>query len=1015
MIKKLIFLALTLFLFINTQAQQASNFDRDWKFNLGDHMQASSANYDDSAWRTLDLPHDWSIEGEYDEKNPMGDRCGYLPAGKGWYRKTVAVPKAWKDKHVEILFDGVFMNSTVWLNGKELGTRPYGWVSFNYDISEEVAAEDTLTFAVRVDNSLQPAARWYTGSGIYGHTWISVKDKLHVAHDGIYVTTKGSQASFETEVVNTSRNKKKIILQTTVADNKGNVLARTSSQAVLSGETSQVISQNIQVEEAKKWSLESPNLYTLVSTIYSDNQLRSTSKTRFGFRDIDWKKETGFWLNGKNIKLHGVANHQDAGALGAAVPDKILRFRIQQLKDMGVNAIRTAHNPQTPQFYEICDELGMLVMDEIFDGWNKKANQDYGARFFESWWKQDLTSWIKRDRNHPSVIIYSIGNETRGEVGKDIVALCHDLDHTRPVTSGHASPQFMDVLGVNGHSEEKGFFDEFKSDKPFVATENTHTWQVRGYYRTQTWYRDGFPNPKRRPYPIPDLTQKEVFKHDWIADSLRSNQKQIFNSSYDNATVRLTSRQNIAQIRDIPYYSGSFRWTGHDYIGEAGYVHGGWPFKAFMGGAIDLANFEKDLYYLYQSQWTTKPMLHILPHWTHPKIEKGVEIPVWIYSNCDEVELFKDGVSLGRKQPGNDWDTMQCEWLVPWSPGTLKAIAYKDGKPTVEKILKTAGVPARLKLSIDGKPLKKSGKDIVQVRTAITDDQGEFYPYGENRVYYHLFGPAVLKALDNGSPVDVEKHYLAQDRIAFYGLTKAYVESTREKGTIGLLAASILGEKKQITSNLVSIDAQIIPLRGDIGKHTFEFYYTLDGTEPTTTSMKYSRPFTVNLGTTVKAIVLVDGKKVQSMTERFAMDEGFVWNEASENSTYQPGNQAESGKIQDGDVATTAGKYRGKGYVVFDKGSLGHLEWYQENDGSTGTMNLAIRYHSENQLPLGTDFNIVINGKPVDPDLANKHWENDEDFWQTLTVPVEIAAGANYIRIVALENDGFYIDEMQLN
>lgn len=309
------------------------------------------------------------------------------------------------------------------------------------------------------------------------------------------------------------------------------------------------------------------------------------------------------WLNGKNVKLRGVCLHSDAGAMGVAVPDKILRYRIQQLKDMGCNAIRTSHNAFTPRFYETCDEKGMMVMDEFFDGWYKKAEHDYGAHDFAEWWKRDLTDLVKRDRNHPSVVIYSVGNETKGEIGKELVEVCHEFDNTRPVTSGHAAPEHMDLHGVNGGSEAKGFFDTLEKDRVFIGTENVHTWHTRGFYRTKMWYRDGFPGKSGKANYYPDLTEKEVFSYDWTDGTHRTNGKQTLRSSYDNSVIGLTVRHNIQKLRDIPNFAGTFRWAGYDYLGELKY-HGGWPFKSFSGGAFDLANFEKDLFYLYQSQWT---------------------------------------------------------------------------------------------------------------------------------------------------------------------------------------------------------------------------------------------------------------------------------------------------------------------------------------------------------------------------------------------------------------------------
>lgn len=990
------------------------SFDASWKFIQQDITGAEQINFDDTSWRTLNLPHDWSIEGEYDETNPMAAQCGYLPAGFGWYRKTIAVPKEWNGKHIEIAFDGVFMNSTVWANGQELGTRPYGWVSFAYDISEIAKKSETITFAVRVDNDKQPSARWYTGSGIYAHTWIDIKNNRYIARDGIFVRTEGEKVFIETELLNKDDSCKNTKLVTSIVDENGIVVASTKNKIKLEKEV--LVKSDLKIDNPELWSVENPYLYTLRTELLLSNNVVDLVETKFGVRDIEWKAETGMWINGKNVKLQGVCNHQDAGALGAAVPYKILKFRVQQLKDMGVNAIRTAHNPQTPEFYDICDELGMLVMDEIFDGWHKKAKNDYGAHHFDTWWKRDLTDWIKRDRNHPSIVIYSVGNETRGAIAKDLVATCNLLDPTRPVTSGHSGSNQMNVLGVNGGSEKKGFLQNLEKQqkgKVFIGTENTHTWQVRGYYRTKTWFRDGFPNKNQRPYILPDLTEKEVFTHDWIEESGRKNRKQIFNSSYDNATVRVSSRLNIEQLRDIPAYAGSFRWTGYDYIGEAGYVHGGWPFKAFMGGAIDLANFPKDLFYLYQSQWTTKPMVHILPHWTHPKVALDTEIPVWVYSNCDEVELFFNNKSLGKQKPGKSWDKMQCEWMVKWQPGSLKAVGYKNGKVVSEEIIKTANQPSKIQLSVDGESLGNTVDDIVQVRVTTTDDKGAFYPYGENRTYFNVFGAGKIKALDNGSPVDVEQHVGPNHRIAFYGLTRAYIEASNTTGDINLLASCILGEKKQITSNKVSIDTQIINLRGNKITPKIAIYYTTNGETPTTESTFYKDSFEVKLETTVKALLVVDGKSIQILEEKFGNREGFTWNKAIKNND-QIGEQAEEATLNNAKISSKGANFNGKGFVAMTKKGAS-ISWYQENDGGAGKADLIIRYSTNVKNVTGTYIKVSVSGKVIKNKLLLPNTSNLGTAWKIIKIPFKIDRGANTIKLESLENEGLFIDEIRIN
>lgn len=1005
-------------LLVTSAAAEKSRIDNAWKFVRQDSAGAEEPSFDDSTWQALDVPHDWSVEGEYDESNPMGARGGYLPAGIGWYRKTIEVPDTWKGKHVEVAFDGVFMNSTVWANGVKLGERPYGWISFAYDISDIVQKSDTVVLAVRVDNEKQPSARWYTGSGIYGHTWIVVKEKVHVSTSGVYVRTEGDAVELDTQITNTSEKSAKGSLRTIFKDPSGNVVGTTVSDFALKAGESKEVGQRLALEATERWSVQSPNLYTAVSELEIGGECYEAASTRFGFRDIEWKPLTGMWIDGENVKLRGVCNHQDAGAFGAGVPDKILRFRLEQLKAMGVNCIRVSHNPQTPIFYELCDEIGMFVMDEIFDGWNKKAEHDYGRYSFDDWWRRDVADWVKRDRSHASVIAWSVGNETHGEVGKELVALCHELDPTRPVTSGSSETQYMDIFGANGGSESLGFFEGWQRSpnygkRVFIGTENPHTWHVRGYYRTQSWYRDGYPNPKRGPHEIPDLTEEEIFTYDWTEEVNKTSRKQIFNSSYDNATVRLNARQALALLRDVPFYAGSFRWTGHDYLGEAGFVHGGWPFKAFMGGVIDLANFEKDHYYLYQSQWTEEPMLHLLPHWTHPAMEIGTEIPVWAYTNCDEVELFFNGKSLGKRSPGEKWDEMQCQWMVGWQPGELKAVAYRGGKAILEKVVRTAGAPAQNALSVDGDALADSGKDWVQVRVAAQDADGNFYPYGENRTYFHVIGPGEIDALDNGSPIDVERHHGPNHRIGFFGLTRAYVKSSGEAGDIALLASAILGEKKLVTSRIVTIDTQLLALRGTLPNPKIEVFYTLDGSEPGLASQAYERPFEVERGTTVRALVTVDGKPMELMEERFAEDVGFVW-DAGESSAGNLGEQAEDAWVSEASVSRLGKGFHGKGYVDLGEASGAYVEWYRENDGGAGEYVLKVRCSGFNANDGRSELVVSINGERAPGRVWVKNEGTLGEQWQTVTATVSLVRGANYIRISSKGSGRVLLDEITL-
>ena len=432
--------------------------------------------------------------------------------------------------------------------------------------------------------------------------------------------------------------------------------------------------------------------------------------------------------------------------------------------------------------------------------------------------------------------------------------------------------------------------------KPFVATEAPHTWQVRGYYRTKTWLRDGLPKKAGRAYPLPDLTDKEIFEYSWTGPSQRQNRKQIFNSSYDNATVRISARKNWELMRDLPWYSGHFRWTGIDYVGEAGYVHGGWPFRAFMGGAIDLAGFPKDLYYFYQSQWTDKPMVHLLPHWTHPRMKPGTEIPVWAYSNADRVDLYLNDKLIGSDQPGTKWDEMQCEWRVPWEPGELRAVAFRDGKEVASTLQKTAGAPAALKVSMQGEACPIA--TITQV-----DQNGTMNPYGENRVHYHVDGPAQILSLESGNPVNTEPNYGVSSRATFFGLGRCFLQRLEGSGEVNLIVAAILGDKQLHVSDKISIDVQQINSTGQTSKPDLTIRYSTGSGE---SDLAYSGPFTVKPGAKVTAKVMRGSEVIFEMSEKFGPDQGLYWgsDDQPDKIVGSGGDQAEDATLHQARVST---------------------------------------------------------------------------------------------------------------
>ncbi|MFR9659036.1 MAG: glycoside hydrolase family 2 TIM barrel-domain containing protein [Rikenellaceae bacterium] len=986
------------------------NINLGWRFTLNDEGGAKEVKYDDSKWRSLDLPHDWAFENGYSIDGAQTANGGYASGGIGWYRRELNFTKAeLEGKNIFIDFGAVYMNSEVWINGEYLGKRPYGYISFSYELTPYLK-EGSNTLSVRVDNSLEPSARWYHGCGIYGDVDLRIKEMSYFERDGITITTptieeaKGSVNVTSEVVLRGKKGKYNVSFQITDASGKAVIKGIKKKYSLVEGEN--LVSFDAEVANPALWSPETPNLYFLeLSLEDAKGNLLDTQKRHFGFRTIDWDIEKGMFLNGEQYKLRGVCEHMEGGPTGAFATKKLLRWKLQNLKDMGCNAIRVAHNPYLPAFYEVCDEIGLLVMDEIFDGWKKKAAFDYGMQAFDEWWERDLRDWIRRDKNHPSIFLYSLGNETHGDIATELVRVCHEEDPTRLVTSGDCNPLDMDVYGVNGRSEQRKFletFDTTEIGKPFIATENPHTWQVRGYYRTQTWYRDGAPKgPDDNKQTIPNLTEKEIFSYDWTSPQKRHNVKQVFNSSYDNATVRVTARRLIEVLRDKDWFSGSFRWTGYDYLGEASYVHGGWPFRAFQGGALDLAGFEKDLFYLYQSQWSDKDMVHILPHWTHPVMAEGELIPVWVYTNGDEVELKVNGKSMGRKRPGTKWDEMQCEWLVPWQEGTVEAISYRNGKEIARSAQKSAGAPTELKLELSDETLAADRQDVTILTITQVDDKGTLYPYGENRVYTKIYGGARVFSFESGSPVDVECNFEAADKECFFGLNRIFLQSTSDKESepASILTAVISGDKKLMLSDKITIALKEISLRGKLPKRNLTVRYTTDGSEPTKSSKLYNGAFSVELGTVVKAKVYEDGKEIISLEEHFTEEDGLYWGVPGEKPCVFDGEQGEDATFAGGGFKRGGGgDYYGTGYASFREAGSS-AAWYQENDGAPMNAQINIRYSQEiptskSQMELWNNDKLIKVIDFVNTGSASSHWEE-------IIVDLPLNSGANNIKLVS--------------
>ncbi|MBX7123774.1 MAG: DUF4982 domain-containing protein [Opitutaceae bacterium] len=776
------------------------NWDDGWRFVLADPTGAEAPGFDDATWEPVLLPHDWAIRGPISKSNPGIGRMGFYPGGVGWYRKSFVLPQTFAGKHVRVTFDGVYMNADVWINGHALGRRPYGYVSFGHDLTPYLHHDGrSNVLAVRVDNSVQPSSRWYTGCGIYRHVWLTATNDTHLEPDGVFVTTpeaRSQQASIrvQTAVNHLGNDPTAVSIEHTVFRNGRRIGSFSPTTRIIAAAGREEFDQSITLPSPELWSPESPALYSLQTIVRSGGQIVDQLETRFGIRRLEFIAEQGFFLNGRNLKLKGVCLHHDAGPVGAAVPEDVLRRRLRLLQESGCNAIRTGHAPMASEFYDLCDEMGILVMGETLDEW-RIAKKDMAAggynRLFAEWAVRDVQDAIRRDRNHPCIFMWSVGNEVR-ELGKpegvaDARRLCdaaHSIDSTRPVTSGinfidQANRSgFSDVFDVAGYNDGGGSVFFYRDDRQsfpkrlFIGTEHPHTSQTRGVYQSTTRMREKVPGYP----PIPDLSPMEVFPE------VRNlgTERPTLSSSYDNNYVYLNARDSWRLTASLPWVMGEFRWTGIDYLGESS-----WPSRASSSGILDLAGFPKDHYYLYQSLWTTKPMVHLLPHWTHPGKE-GVLIPVVAYSNAEEVELFQDGRSLGRQPMTLAW---QIVWNVPYRPGTLKAVAYRNGKPVAEDRQQTAGPAVRLLLELDRTTLHANRRDALHATVRVVDKDGVLVPGAADRIRYSVRGPLKLLGTENGDVLDHTPAGSAE-RNAFMGLCLGIYQSTAEKGSAELTVSA---------------------------------------------------------------------------------------------------------------------------------------------------------------------------------------------------------------------------------
>jgi len=767
------------------EGRRTLSLDQGWRFHLGDVTEGEKPQMSDADWRTLDVPHDFSIEGPpgadpatmegpFDRRSPGGSGAGSLNGGIAWYRKTFTLPEDAKGKRVCVRFDGVYMDSDVWLNGAHLGKHPYGYTSYQFDLTPQMKPGGNV-LAVRV-NVQQPCSRWYSGAGIYRHVRLTITDPVHVAQWGTCVTTPevldaAAQVRVRTRVQNEGEAGVKATLTTEIVDAGGKKIAEHQAAEQIAAGGSHEFDQTLKVATLRRWSIENPYLYRALSEVRVGDRLVDRYETSFGIRIIEFTAEKGFLLNGKRVQLKGVCNHHDLGCLGAAVHRRAIERQLEILKAMGCNAIRTSHNPPAPELLELCDRMGLVVMDEAFDEWIiPKSGMRYGyGRFFDEWSERDLVSMIHRDRNHPSVILWSIGNEIKeqaapngGTMAKRLADICHREDPTRPVTSGcnkvgpalqNGFIKALDVLGINY------FVDNYNSQRGqlLVAAETSSALSTRGEY---------------------GLTLKPDGQ---VAINMRAN-NQCVSYDMDRPGWGCTAEDSLLALKNAPWVAGEFVWTGFDYIGEP--TPYGWPSRSSYFGIIDLAGFPKDRYYLYQSQWTDKPVIHLLPHWNWKGFE-GKEIPVWCFTNAESVELFLNGKSLGSKD-FRDTKSLHLEWKVQYEPGVLKAVGKKGGQTIVDEV-RTAGEPARLIVRPDRKQLAADGEDLSFVEVRIVDKDGNLCPNADNQITFGLEGPGTIAGVDNGDPTNHEPFKAAKHK-AFHGLCLAVIKAARTPGEIRLSA-----------------------------------------------------------------------------------------------------------------------------------------------------------------------------------------------------------------------------------
>ena len=770
-------------------------FDYDWKFFLGDASEAKATDFNDESWRKLDLPHDWSIEGKIHPKNPTGGGGGFFPAGIGWYRKTFQASDAWKANKIAIYFEGVYMNSEVFINGKSLGVYPYGYSSFSYDLTPYLHFGKENVIAVRVDNSQQINSRWYSGSGIYRHVWMMLTNPIHVAHWGAAISTpvvsaKKATVLVKTKVKNETSSTQSILVKTILWNKNSKSVGNGQLKVELPANSEKEITQTINISNPLLWTPETPDLYQAQIQILKEKKILDDTKTNFGIRSIRFTAENGFQLNGKTVKINGGCVHHDNGCLGSAAFDRAEERKIELLKAGGFNAVRTSHNPPSETFLNACDRLGLLVMDESFDCWKiGKNNNDY-SKYFNEWWQRDLETMVLRDRNHPSIIMWSIGNEIpeRGdhsaiETAKMLAGAIKKIDTARPITS---------AIVDNGKDWSK--FDTLMAVHD-VAGYNYHLWSA-------------------------------------LSDHQRVSSRIIVQTeSYPKDAFT-----NWKLVQDNKYVIGDFVWTAMDYLGESGigrwyysgdvpgehWEHDFFPYHGAYCGDIDLIGWRKPISHYRSMLYNNSEKLYMAVRepapepleiketwwsvwptwesWTWPDFE-GKTVQVEVYSKYPKVRLYMNNKLIGEQATTRE-QQFKATFAVPYSSGQLKAVGLDNGKEMESTMLKTSGDAAKIKLIADRKEILANGQDLSYITVEITDKDGIVQPNAANRIHFKIDGPGIIAGVDNADMKDTDP-YTGNTRKAWKGRALVVIKSTHDTGNIKLTVTSPILEETAINIKTV--------------------------------------------------------------------------------------------------------------------------------------------------------------------------------------------------------------------